>query len=253
MLRTTNGNPYKWLNVIGFVLVIVMNVLANLLPIGGRTTSEVSALYPVLITPAGYAFAIWSVIYALLAGFIILQFLPSQKQRNTAAVLKFWFFISCLANAGWIVLWQNLWFGWSVLVIFILLFSLSQMYVRVMALQNLTTGEKWFVQLPFRIYLGWVSVASIINVTVWLSKLGWDGFGLGDETWAILLLLIGGIVALAVSFSYHDAILPLVFVWAYIAISVKQWDISSVAYTAAGIAALLLIYSIWLFFSKRRQ
>ncbi|MCM3784750.1 tryptophan-rich sensory protein [Neobacillus mesonae] len=253
MLHTSNRNPYKWLNVIGFVLVIVMNALANLLPIGGRTTSEVSALYPVLITPAGYAFSIWSVIYAFLAGLIILQFLPSQKQRNTAAVLKYWFFISCLANASWIVLWQNLWFGWSVLVIIILLFSLSQMYVRALSLKDPSTGEKWFIQLPFRIYLGWVSVATIINVTVWLNKMGWNGFGLGDETWAVLLLIVGAIVAIAVSFTYRDAILPLVFVWAYIAIGVKQSDVLPVYYAAVIIAVVLLLYSIWLFFFKRKR
>ncbi|WIV19613.1 TspO/MBR family protein [Paenibacillus polygoni] len=252
MQGNSNHNAYKWLNAAGLILVIVVNALANILPIGGRTTQEVSELYPVLITPAGYAFIIWSVIYLLLAGFVIFQFLPSQKNRNTTAQVGIWFFISCLANAGWIILWQNLQIGWSVLVILILLFSLIQMYVRTRDIPSPTPGETWFVKLPFSIYLGWVSVATLINITVWLSKLGWSGFNLGDQTWAIILLLLGSIVAFAVSYRYNDFILPLVFVWAYIAIGVKQSDTLAVSYTAIGLAIVIFLFAVWIFLRRKK-
>lgn len=252
MQVNSKHNSYKWLNVVGLILVIVVNALANILPIGGRTTQEVSELYPVLITPAGYAFIIWSVIYILLACFVIFQFLPSQKNRNTTARVGIWFFISCLANAGWIILWQNLLIGWSVLVIFILLFSLIQMYLRTRDIPSPTLGETWFVKLPFSIYIGWVSVATLINVTVWLSKLGWSGFNLGDQTWAIILLLLGSIVAFAVSYRYNDFILPLVFVWAYIAIGVKQSDILAVSYTAIGLAVVIFLFAVWIFLRRKK-
>ncbi|WP_211747238.1 TspO/MBR family protein [Paenibacillus sp. Marseille-Q4541] len=252
MQLSSKHSPYKWLNVIGFILVVVVNALANILPIGGRTTGEVSELYPVLITPAGYAFMIWSFIYILLAGFIILQFLPSQRQRHTTERTGIWFLISCIANAGWIILWQNLLTGWSVIVIFILLLSLIQMYLRTRNLASPTMGETWFVKLPFSVYIGWVSVATLINVTVWLSKVGFRGFNLGDETWAIILLLLGSIVAFVISYRYSDFVMPLVFVWAYIAIGVKQSDILSVSYTSIGLAILIFLFAVWIFLRKRK-
>lgn len=251
-MSSKKRNPYKWLNAAGFILVVVINALANILPIGGRTTGEVSALYPVLITPAGYAFSIWSLIYILLAGYIILSFLPSQRQRHMAERTGIWFLISCVANAGWIILWQNLLIGWSVIVIIILLFSLIQMYLRTRRLPSPTAGETWFVDIPFRIYMGWVSVATLINITVWLSKIGWNGFELGDKTWAIILLIIGSLIALLVSYRYRDFITPLVFVWAYIAIGVKQSDILPVSYTAISLAALIFLFALWIFLKRKK-
>lgn len=251
-MSSKKQNLYKWLNAAGFILVVVINALANILPIGGRTTGEVSALYPVLITPAGYAFSIWSLIYILLAGYIILSFLPSQRQRHMAERTGIWFLISCIANAVWIILWQNLLTGWSVIVIIILLFSLIQMYLRTRRLPSPTVWETWFVDIPFRIYMGWVSVATLINITVWLSKIGWNGFELGDKTWAIILLIIGSLISLMVSYRYRDFITPLVFVWAYIAIGVKQSNILPVSYTAISLAALIFLFALWIFLKRKK-
>ena len=98
----SRNNPYKWLNAIGFIAVIVVNYLSNSLPIGGRTNKEVSDMYPVLLTPSGYAFSIWGLIYLLLAGFVVYQFLPSSWKRDSITRLGYWFLASCVFNVAWI-------------------------------------------------------------------------------------------------------------------------------------------------------
>lgn len=126
------------------------------------------------------------------------------------------------------------------------------MYVRTRTPQP-TRGEMWFVKLPFSLNLGWVSVATIINIAVALEKNEWSGWGLSDTTWAIIILLIGTILAIMVSFPYRDSIYPLVFVWAYVAIAVEHPNHENVRLAALILAAIILVYALWLFFARNRD
>lgn len=249
----SRNNPYKWLNAIGFIAVIVVNYLSNSLPIGGRTNKEVSDMYPVLLTPSGYAFSIWGLIYLLLAGFVIYQFLPSSFKRDSISRLGYWFLASCVFNVAWIFAFQNLQTGLALLIIVLLLLCLIMLYLKTRAITLPTTAEIWLVKLPFSIYLGWVSVATIINAAVLLYKIGWDGFGISEPAWTIIMLIVGLVLAVLVSFPYRDSIYPLVFTWAYIAIALKQKDVSSVYYTAIILAILLAIYAVYLFFARNQD
>lgn len=246
-------NPYKWWNLIAFLAMIVINALANTTLLGGKTTGEISDMYPTYITPAGYAFSIWSVIYILLAGFIYYQFRKNNESRDSVRTVGIWFIISCILNIVWILLWQYLYIELSVIVMILLLMTLGIIYQRTRGIVHPTKGEFWFIKLPFSLYLGWISVATILNIAISLTKNNWGGFGLDDLTWAIIMLCVGGIIAILVSYPYRDSAVPLVFVWAYIAIAVKQQDVESVFLAACILAGILFLYAIWLFFIRNRD
>ncbi|MBU5356013.1 tryptophan-rich sensory protein [Paenibacillus barcinonensis] len=249
----SRNNPYKWLNALGFIAVIIVNYLSNALPIGGRTNKEVSDMYPVLLTPSGYAFAIWGLIYLLLAGFVIYQFVPASWKNDSITRLGYWFLISCVFNVAWIFAFQNLHIGLALIIIILLLLSLIVLYVRTREITMPTTAEIWLVKLLFSIYLGWVSVATIVNAAVFLYKIGWNGFGISETAWTIIMLIVGSVLAVLVSFQYRDSVYPLVFSWAYIAIALKQKDVTSVYYTGIILAIVLAVYAVWLFFARNQD
>lgn len=240
------SHPYRWLNMLGLIAVLVVNTLANTLPIAGKTTGELSDQYPVLITPAGYVFSIWSLIYVLLIGFIIYQAMPRTMHRESVQRISIWFLLTCLFNCTWIIVWHYELLPVSVAVMLALLLSLIVLYRRIRTSSEAKTpGERLFVYLPFSIYLGWISVATIVNITVLLYDAGWEGFGLGDTTWTVILIVIAVALAAIIGYTFTDAAFMLVFVWALIGIGVKQQGsnetVALTAYTAAGVVAILIL------------
>ncbi len=239
-------NPYRWWNAAGLVLMLAINALAVWLPLGGKTTGELSAQYPVLITPAPYAFSIWSLIYLLLIGFVIYPFTARGKQSPLTARIGPWFFISCLMNAGWIVVWHYEFLSSSVFIMFALLLSLIAVYVPVRRQPPVpTSADRALVLLPFSIYLGWISNATIVNVTVVLHAANWNGLGLSAEAWTIILLAAALLLALAIGFFHRDPFFMLVFVWSFIAIGVKDGQPDAVmlsCFIGAGIIAACSAY-----------
>ncbi|WP_379158385.1 TspO/MBR family protein [Paenibacillus sp. sgz5001063] len=247
------NNPYKWWNLLFFLGVLLVNTLSVALPLGGNSTGEISDRYHTLLTPAGYAFSIWSLIYLLLAGFIVYQFRQDTGSRESVRSIGIWFVLSCIFNMGWLFLWHYLYIELSLGVMVLMLITLIVIYRKTRSISDPTTGEKWLVKLPFSLYLGWISVATIVNVSVVLEKNHWDGFGLSDPTWAVIMLCVGTLLAVIVSFPYRDSIYPLVFVWAFIAIALEHKDTGSVFITGLVTAGLLLLYSIWLLLTPRRS
>lgn len=246
-------NPYKWWNLLFFLGVIIVNVLSVTLPLGGNSTGEISNKYHTYLTPAGYAFSIWSLIYLLLAGFVIYQFRPNTSTRDSIQAIGIWFVLSCIFNMSWLFLWQYLYIELSLVAMVLMLITLIVIYRKTRLIANPTSGENWLVKLPFSIYLGWISVATIVNVSVVLEKNHWEGWGLSGSTWAVIMLCVGTLLAVVVSYPYRDSIYPLVFVWAFIAIALEQKEASNVYITGLITAGLLLLYSIWLLLTPRRN
>ncbi|MGZ0039469.1 tryptophan-rich sensory protein [Paenibacillus ottowii] len=246
------SHPYKWWNIIAFIAVVLVNILASTLPIGGRSTAAVSNMYPTLITPAGYAFSIWSVIYVLLTCFAVYQATSTGQAKASVQSIGIFFILSCLFNIIWIFLWQYVYVELCVIVIILYLLSLIIVYMRTRTPQP-TRGEMWFVKLPFSLNLGWVSVATLINIAVALKKNEWSGWGLNETVWAIIILLIGTALAILVSFPYRDSIYPLVFVWAYVAIAIEHPNHEKVRLAAWILSAIILVYALWLFFARNRD
>lgn len=237
-------------NTAAFVLMIVMNALATLLPLGGKTTGELSDQYPVLLTPPGYVFSIWSVIYALLAGFIVYQWTSRGASRQSTRSVGLWFVLNALANSAWIVAWHYEQLGLSVVIMLVLLATLIVLYHRTQRAGGLNApaGETLLVQLPFSLYLGWISVATIVNVTVLLYDSGWEGFGLGDTAWLTIGMIVAAIVGLGIGFLYRYPFFGLVQAWALSGIATKSELASSsstLAWTLAGALVLSSLLQAW--------
>ncbi|WP_141504054.1 TspO/MBR family protein [Paenibacillus luteus] len=244
----------KWINVIGLAIVLIINGLAQWLPINGKTTGELSAKYPVLITPAPYAFSIWSLIYLLLIGFVIYQFTRRAANNKNVQNIGPWFLISCLLNVAWILVWHYEKLMSSMFVMIALLLSLITIYLAIRSSKpSASLGESLLVRLPFSVYLGWISTATIVNVSVVLYASDWDGFGLSDITWTVILLVIASLLALAFGFGYNDAAYILVFVWSFIAIAVKDGQASQVTLAAYIGAAVLAVAAVYVLFMARKR
>ncbi|MCQ4087376.1 TspO/MBR family protein [Saccharibacillus sp. JS10] len=248
-MSSISKNPYKWLNVVLFIATLVVNALSTLLPLGGRDTREISDMYKNLLTPAGFAFSIWSVIYLLLIGFVIYAFVAERKGRTTAAAPGPLFAISCVLNMAWLFCWQYLLLELSVVVMILFLITLILIYVRTrLNGQRTEVADILFVKVPFSIYLGWVSVATIVNISALLTKYDFNGFGLGTAFWAIVMIVVASLLAFTIGFRFRDGLYPLVFAWALYAISVEQSDASQVVSTTALVASIVVaVFSVWMF------
>lgn len=237
---------FRWLNAFGLAVVIAVNYLADRIPIGGKTTGEIAAEYPVLIQPAPYAFGIWLVIYALLTGFILYSFTPQGRESRAVASVNPYFLYSCFFNVAWIFAWHALKITSSVIIIFALLASIAAIYSRVRSKSAPppSKADRLWVRLPFSVYLGWICVASIVNVAVALYAAGWESYGLSAETWTLIMLTITVLLALGIGLRYRDSFVMAIFVWAIIAIGVANqathYGISVYCY----ICAMLLLAAI---------
>ncbi|EAQ42885.1 hypothetical protein [Polaribacter sp. MED152] len=232
------------LNGIAFVSVIFINYLSNTGAMDGKTIGGVSDNIKSLFTPAGYAFSIWGIIYLLLLGFAIYQGRSLfVKVKNDDFILKigFWFIISCIANSAWVFCWIYGYTGLSCICIFVLLISLLKIVVNNnMELFDATKSTIVFLWWPFVIYSGWVTVASIANVSSYLVKINWNGFGLSAEVWTIIMIAIATIINIIVIFKRNMREFALVGTWALIAIGVANYDNYTTVANNAFIAAVIL-------------
>lgn len=214
-------------NVVALILVVVVNVLATTVPLGGMTTGQLSDLYANLFVPTGLTFSIWGVIYILLAVYVVYSLAFSLKQATPAhtfleqsAVL---FTISCAANAGWIFCWQYRVLPLSLVCMVVLLASLVAIYVRLNVGRTSTTAsEKYMVHLPVSVYLGWISIATIANVAALLVYYKWQRFGLSEQFWTIVMVGIGVVLGIVFLLYRRDIFYALVIDWAVLGILLKR-------------------------------
>jgi hypothetical protein len=240
-MASTNSVILKWLNIIAFIFTVLVNSLAGSTTIiGSRNTAQISDNNPTLITPAGYVFSIWGVIYVLLGIFVVFQALPSQKGKDYQKRIGPLFILSSILNVVWLFLWQYEFLAYSVVLMFLLLATLITIYLRLDIGKSLASRlEKFAVQTPFSVYLGWITIASIANVAITLFSVNWNGFGIAQETWAILIIIIALLIALLVLATRRDLAYGLVIIWALVGIAVKQSGNQNIV-LIAGISAILI-------------
>ncbi|MCK7591433.1 tryptophan-rich sensory protein [Subsaxibacter sp. CAU 1640] len=234
-------------NGIALVSTIIINYLSNTGAINNTTIGEVSNNIDSRFTPAGYAFSIWGIIYLLLLGFIIYQGRSLfVRVRNDDFVLKtgWWFVISCMANSAWVLVWLCGYIGLSCVFIFLLLFALLRIVVNNdMELYDEPISVISFVWWPFVIYSGWVTVASITNVAAYLKSEGWDGFGVSQVSWTIIMIIIATVINLMVIWKRNMREFALVGAWALVAIAIANNDTQPVIMYVAVAAAVILVIS----------
>jgi hypothetical protein len=235
----------KWVNLIAFALTVVVNGLAGGTTIlGGKLASEISDANPTLITPAGYVFSIWGVIYIFLGIFVVFQALPSQKTKGYQERIGWLFVLSSLINIVWLFLWQFEYLGLSVVPMFLLLATLIAIYLRLnIGKSAVPSRERLAVHVPFSVYLGWITIASIANVSVTLVSGGWDGFGISQETWSILIIIIALLITLLVIATRKDVAYGLVVIWALLDIAVKQSGNQNIV-TTTEISAVVIVVAL---------
>jgi benzodiazapine receptor len=238
-----NSTRLKWINMLAFALTVLVNGLAGSTKIlGGKSTAEISDANPTLITPAGYVFSIWGVIYILLGIFVVFQVLPSQREKGYQERIGWLFVSSSIINVAWLFLWQFEYLTASVALIFLLLATLIAIYLRLnIGRSTVSLREKLAVHLPFSVYLGWITIASIANVAVTFVSVKWDGFGISQETWALLILIIALLITLLVIATRKDAAYGLVVIWALLGIAVKQSRIQNIVTTTEVSAVVIVI------------
>ena len=230
-------------NIVVFIATVAVNALAGSTTLlGGKMSGDISDMYPTLITPAGYTFSIWGVIYTLLLIFIVYQALPRNRKQSFLRQVGFLFALSGILNVLWLFLWHYELITFSVMLMFALLATLIAIYLRLdIGRVDVPLRERVCVHLPFSIYLGWITVASIANVTVALTAVGWDGGGIEPVTWAMLVIVVAMLISLAVIATRKDVAYSLVIVWALAGIIVKQIENQTVVLTAEVSILIVLI------------
>ena len=243
------------LNGIAFVSVVFINYLSNTGVMNGKTIGSLSDSIRSLFTPAGYAFSIWGLIYLFLLGFVIYQGRSLfVKVRNDDFVEKigFWFIISCIANSAWVFAWIYEYTGVSCIFIFLLLVSILKIVINnKMQIEAVKKSKLLFVSLPFVIYGGWVTVASVANVSSYLVKINWNGFGISAEIWTIILILIATLINIIVIYKRKMYAFALVGAWALTAIGIaNKENYNTIAIIAFTAALLLVLVSLFIKFKK---
>lgn len=214
----------KWLNTVLFAATVIVNALANILPIGIGDTGAVSGEYPNLFAPAGITFAIWGVIYAALLLFILYQWGIFDKGEHSDKVVDsigYSFAVSCLFNIAWIFAWHNDVIWLSLIFMVLLLISLIVIGNRIDH-----TDDKGFsylaVNAPFDLYLGWVIAATIANVSTFLVSVGWDGFGISEVFWTCAVLIVGSVIGALCVLLKRKYFAGLGVIWAYIGVLIRH-------------------------------
>ncbi len=236
----------KIVNLLMFVLMVLMNYLANALPLNNKTTGEISAQYPNLFVPAGITFSIWGVIYLLLFGFIIFQFFGYNKEKVN--VIGWAFALSCLFNATWIIAWHYDQLPVSLLLMTGLLITLIFINIK---LQPYAYG---LTKVAFGIYLGGICIATIANITALLVSYDWGGWGISQETWAILMILAGTAITALALMRMNNPFVGLAVIWAFIGIIIKrQVDYPLIVGAAIVGIVVMAIFSVWMFAKGNAQ
>jgi hypothetical protein len=238
----------QWITMLTIVVLIFMNVLANALPLNGISTATISDSFKVLFVPAGYVFAIWGLIYIGLLAYGIYQALPAHKENPRLRRAAAPFIVGSVANIAWLFFWHYGQFALTVVAMLILLASLIMVYLILGVNQTpVSKGERWAVHVPFSIYLGWISVATIANITDLLWYVGWNGFGIAPEIWTVIMLAVAVVLAFIMALRRHDVAYLLVLAWAFAGIANKQVAtplVSTAAWIATGLVGVAVVVAL---------
>ena len=236
------------INWILFILVIATNALANILPINGYNTGQISGFYPNYFVPAGFTFSIWGIIYVFLLNYSISYTYFTIQQRQFPDIKKYldaitpYYWFTCILNAGWILAWHYLQVAASVLIMLAFLVSLIKVFM-IMQQEALTIKPlyQFLIKTPFSIYLGWISVATIANITALLVHVKWNGFGIDPIYWTMLMISIAIVLGIYFIVFFKNIAHPLVLVWAFWGIKAAQGPKSELINQLTVIGILVLV------------
>jgi hypothetical protein len=241
----SNNFLIKIIAAVTYLAMVFVNYLANSLPINGRSTGTISDAYANLFAPAGITFSIWGLIYLLLAGYLVYQFIPVEKKLNKKKeeILKkinVLFIATSLANLSWVFAWHYD-FIWLSLIIMVALLIFLIKIADIIRVNKFSSIEKLFIATPFSVYFGWITIATIANVTVFLVSVGWNGFGIAESVWTIIVLLAGLLIGILRMNKDKNIAYGLVLIWAYLGILLKHVSADGFAGQYTGVIATVVI------------
>jgi len=251
-------------NIIAVFLTIIVNALANILPINNKLTGDISDSIPNLFVPAGITFSIWGVIYILLIVFAFYQardlFSKNKIEMPFINKISFYLIIASIANIAWIFLWHYEQIALSLIPMIILFISLLLIYFR-LNIGKVTAHikEELFVYVPFSVYIGWITVATIANVTAVLVTIGWDGFGICEYFWTILVLIVASFITILILVLRFDVAYSLVIIWAFLGIVIKRinpdvrYGVQNEIATVAFILIIAIAITILINYIRRKS
>lgn len=242
-------------NVIAVIATLAVNSLSQVLPFNGQTSAEIANRYAdrTFFLPANYVFSVWGVIYIGMIAFAIFQALPSQRENPRLRRIGYWFAVSGIANATWLVLFHWNQFALSTIAMIVLLACLLRIYLVLRDGQPISALEFWTTRIPMSIYFAWITVATVANFTYVGVDANWDGFGIAYSTWGAIMLVVAGIIAGFVAVRYRDIAYMGVIVWAFAGIVVRHSAVSEVALAAAVMAVLVGVAAFFAFLTRRGQ
>lgn len=237
---------------LAYVAMVVMNFLANSLPLNNRSTGDISDAYQNLFAPAGPAFSIWGLIYLLLGAYVLYQFLNKDKKIEALfQKINPLFIVTSLANIAWIFAWHYDYISLSVLIMLVLLVSLIKI-ADILRKEKFTALQKLTIWAPFSVYFGWITVALIANITVFLVSMGWNKFGIEDFVWTSIILFVGALIGILRMYKDRNIAYGMVLVWAYSWIVFKHVSASGFnGQYPVVIASALVCIIFFLFFLVR--
>ncbi len=259
MGQTPSARVAAIINLLAFIGMLVVNILATSLPLNNLTTGELSDALPNLFVPIGFTFSIWGVIWLLLAAYLVAQFRyvfsgggasaplsqtsqphvdlpqasrsqaspsqasPPQASPYAPGVVGVWFPLNMVLNAGWIFAWHYQFVGVSVLIMLALLATLIVMFLRLdQAVSSEGGGSARFARVPISVYFGWITIATIANITAFLVSVNWDGWGVSEVVWTVVVIVVGLLVTLAMLVRHRAIAFSAVAVWAFVGIAAKR-------------------------------
>ena len=229
------------LMIASLIVTLVVNGLANALPLNGLTTGEVSDRYPVLFVPAGYVFSIWGLIYLALIVFAVYIITKRGLANEKIDSIAWWFVGANIFNAAWIFFWHYELFPVTLVVMLGLLVSLIAIYLKLgIGKTKRDLLEKLVVATPFSIYLGWITVATVANVAQLLYVSGWRGGPISQPAWTVIMIVIASVIGGLMIFLRNEIGHPLVLTWAFVGIWVKQQGNNNLVAITALIFAILI-------------
>lgn len=236
----------QFLNLLTFFAALGINYLYNTGSKAPNTVGEISNKYENLLTPAGYAFSIWGLIYLMLFMFSLFQarsLFSAKYQDSFVMDIGPWFILSNLVNACWIIAFTNDNIGLSVILMLIFFSALAKIIINLnMEKWNAPKSIIFFIWWPFSLYFGWLNVALIANLSVYFRSIGWDGSPLSQSLWAVLVLILAGLIFLSMVWSRNMREYAVAGSWGIVAIGVNNWGENRlVAYTAVAVAAVVII------------
>jgi MFS family permease len=252
-------------NILAMIITIIINGLAVILPLNGKTTEYLSDKYPNLFVPAGITFSIWGIIYILWIVFAIYQardlFKKGESEMPFLQQITFLFILSCIANSAWIFAWHYEYVGISLLLMIFLLFSLLAIYMRLnIDKSSVSMTEKLCIHVPFSVYLGWITVATIANVTAFLVSVHWNSFGISPLIWTIVVISVGVLITLLMLALRKDIAYSLVVLWALLGIWIKRTtpafitnDVATTAIIAMVLIGVGILAVIGFYLMKKKK